>query len=179
MFEFTLIFNGRLSTQSHTKMKFSYRRYFLKQLKELREHLIADGAPESCNFKAEDRIVVGPFTFCPLVTKASRKVIDLDITLLSNCEPGCCKEHPTGDLDNYLKVLIDGLRMAQTMNEVRDEKPLSGEGPFYTLCEDDQQIKSINISHYRNYNAKEKGVRGKGSEIFALIKVKISEKYCL
>ena len=178
MIEFVLIFRGKLSTTSYAKQKFEYRRQFKKQLEKLKAHLHDDGAPSEYNFREENRFIVGPFTFLPLVTKKSRRLVDLDITLLSEWEPGCNHNYPTGDIDNLLKQLLDGLRMAQNMNEVRSEKPHDGEKVFLTVLEDDQQVRSINIHHYKNLNILSKGSGAKRSEIMAIIKVKVSEKYC-
>lgn len=178
MIEFVLVFTGKISTTSHTKMKFEYRRQFRKQLKLLDQHLKDDEAPPEQTFRQENRRVVGPFTFLPYVTKDSRRVVDLDITFLSSCEPGCGVAYPTGDLDNFLKQLLDGLRMAQNMNEVRTEKPRDDEKPFHCLLEDDQQVRTINIQHFKHLSPMSKSPKGIRNEVKAIIKVKISEKYC-
>ncbi len=177
MTEIVLIYSGKLSTTSHIKMKFDYRRKFREQLAKYQKHMLEDGAPLEMTFRPEDRKVVGDFIFYPLITKESRRVVDLDITLLSDCEPGCRLSHPTGDLDNYLKSMIDGLRMAQTMNEIRSEKTKEGENPFYCLLEDDQQIRKINIQHHKNYTRTGKQTKAANSEVFAMIKVSVCEKY--
>lgn len=178
MFELILTYSGKLSTTSHAKMKFDYRRSFREQLERYQQHMLDDDAPAEMTFRPEDQRVVGPFVFHPLITKESRRVVDLDITLLSDFEPACSATHPTGDLDNYLKAVIDGMRMAQSMNEVRSEKPKKDENPFKCLLEDDQQIRRINIQSHKNYSRPQNYKNGKGSEVFVIIKVKVCEKYC-
>lgn len=180
MLEFILTFRGRLSTTSHVKMKFTYRRQFLEQLRVFRDHMKMDNAPPDLNFQPENQIRVEEFLFIPLVTKRSKRVVDLDIILLTNSGPAASTQYPTGDIDNYLKALLDGLRMAQTKNEIRDEKPLKGEEQFFCLLEDDQSVRNINITHHKNFTpqiAKGDPKNKKGAEVFALIKVKIFDKY--
>ena len=175
--EFYLNYQGTLSTTGHAKLKFIYRRAFLKQLKQLDEYYKANGVPDHMGFSKEKLKTVGPFQFLPLVTRNSNLEVDLDIVLLSQMGPGGDKQS-FGDLDNLLKALVDGLRMAQNANEIRNEVPGVGETPFHCLLEDDQVIRNIQISHKKLFFAsKASEKRGRAQEIFALIKVKIAHKF--
>jgi len=176
--EFYLNYKGTLSTTGHAKLKFIYRRAFLKQLRELDEYYKTSGLPEHMGFSAEKLKVVGPFQFIPLVTRNSNLEVSLDIVLLSQTGPGGDKQS-FGDVDNLLKVLIDGLRMAQNANEIRNELPGKGESPFLCLLEDDQVVKSIKITHNKYFfSSKEVVKKGRsGQEFFVLIKVKVAEKF--
>ena len=177
MQELVLIYDKTLSTTGHTKNKFGLRRHFHEQLKRLQKYLINDGAPPQFNFLPENRKVVGEFTFLPLVTKASRRQIDLEILVLSDCDAACNSSYPTGDIDNYAKVLLDGLRMAQTQNEIRDHTPGESEDLLYVLMEDDQCVRNINITHHKNLYPHLDQTPMRGREVFVVIKVKIFDKY--
>lgn len=174
--EFYLNYHGTLSTTGHAKQKFLYRRTFLKQLKTLDEHYKVNGVSERLGF-TEDKIrEAGAFKFLPLVTRDGPQEVLLDITLLSQTGPGGSKQSH-GDLDNLLKALIDGLRMAQNANEIRSELPEAGETPFFCLLEDDQIVKNIHISHNKLFFPSKNLNKTKGQEIFALIKVTIVPKF--
>lgn len=172
--EIFLSYQGTISTTGHTRQKFTYRRAFLAQLKLLDAYLREQEAPESETFSPGKIRPVGAFNFLPLVTKSCKKVIDLEITLLSHAEPSCNHNYPTGDLDNLLKALLDGLRMAQNKNEIRSELPGEGETPFLCLLEDDQMVRHINIRHDRLLFTEKKVGQ---NEIFTLIKVSILPKF--
>ncbi len=175
--EFYLNYNGTLLTTGHAKLKFIYRRTFLRQLKELDEYYKSNGVPEHMGFSSSKIKEVGPFKFLPLVTRDSNLEVDLDIILLSQMGPGGEKQS-FGDLDNLLKALIDGLRMAQNANEIRNEVPGKGEAPFLCLLEDDQVIRNIQISHKKLFFPTSGYVKkGRAQEIFALIKVKVAQKF--
>src|SRR3989338_8027892 len=150
MLEFVLSYQGTLSTTGHTRAKFALMRYFNTQLTNLQNYLIEDQAPAECMFRSENRRMVGEFTFLPLVTNASRQVIDLDILFLSESDASCKANFPTGDLDNYTKTLLDGLRMAQNLNETRDLAPIENEGVIHVLMEDDQLVRNLKITHHKN-----------------------------
>jgi hypothetical protein len=173
--EFFLSYQGSLFTTGHVKQKFKYRRTFMTQLMELDQYLKDHKVPSHLGFAPEKMRSVGPFRFLPLITTSCENVVDIDITLLSLCEPCCAKGYPTGDIDNILKAILDGLRMAQNQNEIRNETPQAGENPFYCLMEDDQIIRNIQVKHERLLFPTSKKLTEK--EIFALIKVRIAPKF--
>jgi len=171
-----LSYSGVTSTTGHVEKKFIYRRYFRKQLKELERHLIERQCPSSLNFKQECAKKVGDFVFLPLVTNKCNKVIDFNFTFLSHFEPGNGLAFPTGDTDNHLKALLDGLRMPNTKNEIRTEKPTEDEKIFHTLMEDDGIVRKITIEHQKllfDSGAKKPDLK----EVFVLIEANILPKY--
>ena len=174
--EFYLSFNGSLSTTGHAKQKFVYRRAFLKQLKKLDQHYKDNGVSERIGFTHDKLKRVGAFNFLPLVARDGGQEVNLEITLLSHLGPGG-KKQSTGDLDNLLKVLIDGLRMAQNHNEIRNELPQEGEETFFCLLEDDQVIRNIQVTHNKLFFPSKNLHKAKGQEMFAMIKVTIVPKF--
>ena len=178
MHEFFLSYQGPLSTTGHARAKFALRRHFDRQLRRFQHYLEEDQAPPEFSFRPENRMIVGEFVFNPLVTKSSKKVIVLDFLVLSDCDANCSSSFPTGDLDNYAKTILDGLRMAQTMNEIRDHTPHENEHELLVLMEDDQIIRNLNISHHKNLFPNLEDSKLKCREVFVLIKVKIFDKYC-
>ena len=175
--EFYLTFQGPVSTTGHAASKFKVRRSIHTQLKKLSEHYKDHDVPAAHSFGTEKMKRVEDFLFLPLVTTSCKKVIDLDITLLSHREPHCNKKYPTGDIDNLLKILLDGLRMAQNKNEIRSHSPNEGETPFYCLMEDDQYVNEVKIRHGKLLFPIHGVKKTKNFEVFALILVKIRPKF--
>ncbi|MBS0585877.1 MAG: hypothetical protein JSR76_06215 [Verrucomicrobia bacterium] len=170
--QFYLKYQGKVSTRGHTKQKFEYRRNFLSQLKRVHCYLDSYNMSEEIGFCEKKIRKVGPFTFLPLVTKQCQKVVDLDLTILSHMEPCCKHNYPTGDIDNLLKVLLDGLRMPQNSNEIRKEEPLEGESPFYCLLEDDQFIRNIQVRHDKLFfPLQNMPSEIHGTEVFVIIRI--------
>ena len=171
-----LSYEGITSTTGHVAKKFIYRRFFRPQLQELEQHLIERDCPSYLNFNSNNKKNVGEFTFLPLVTNDCRKVIDFNFTFLSHFEPGNGLSFPTGDTDNHLKALLDGLRMPNTINEIRQEKPKRKEEIFHCLMEDDGIVRKINIDHQKLlFDSKTKNRNLK--KVFVLIEVNILPKY--
>lgn len=171
-----LSYMGVTSTTGHVAKKFIYRRYFRPQLKELEKFMVERDYPESFHFNENNKRQVGDFTFLPLVTSHCRKVIDFKFTFLSHFEPGNGLPFPTGDTDNHLKALIDGLRMPNNKNEIRQEKPKKGEKVFHVLMEDDGIVRKIEIEHQKLlFDSKSKPRNMK--EVFVLIEANIVSKY--
>ena len=171
-----LSYEGITSTTGHVAKKFIYRRFFRPQLEQLQEHLIHRKCPDTMNFKLENMKTVGEFNFLPLVSNKCGKVIDLNITFLSHFEPGNGLRFPTGDTDNHLKALLDGLRMPNTINEIREEKPKKGENVFHTLMEDDGLVRKVNIEHQK-YLFDSIGDKKDMKKVFVLIEANILPKY--
>jgi hypothetical protein len=171
-----LSYQGTTSTTGHVEKKFIYRRFFRPQLKELERHLSERNCPECLNFNIDNQKQVGDFIFLPLVTDKCNKVIDFKFTFLSHYEPGNGLNFPTGDTDNHLKALLDGLRMPNTMNEIRTEKPKKGEKLFHCLMEDDGIVRKINIEHQKLLFSGTVS-NDKLKEVFVLIEANIVPKY--
>lgn len=175
--QFYLKYQGKVSTRGHTKQKFEYRRNFLMQLRKVHTYLENHSVTDEVGFSRTKLREVGEFKFLPLVTKQCQKVVDLDLTILSHMEPCCRYNYPTGDIDNLLKVLLDGLRMPQNANEIRKELPLDGEEPFYCLLEDDQFVRNIQVRHDKLFFPLQNiPVETHGTEVFVMICVTISPK---
>ena len=173
--EFFLSYTGNIKTTGHTDTKFRYRRYFLPQFRKMKEHLEANHFPEHMMFSKHKERRVGDFCFSPLVTYDCKKVIDFEIVLLTHFEPACSSRYPTGDADNLLKTLLDSLRMAQNKNEIRGQKPLEGEEPFYCLMEDDQLVRDIKLRHDKLLFPQKENMKKK--DAFILVKAMIHSKY--
>lgn len=170
-----LSYKGVTSTTGHVAKKFIYRRYFRPQLKEFEKHMVDRNYPIASHFSEENLKHVGDFTFLPLVTSKCNKVIDFKFTFLSHFEPGNGLSFPTGDTDNHLKALIDGLRMPNNKNEIRQEKPKKGEKIFHCLMEDDGIVRKITIDHQKLLFDGNKKRNMK--EVFVLIEANIVSKF--
>ncbi|MBL4864196.1 MAG: hypothetical protein JKY63_04805 [Rhodobiaceae bacterium] len=84
------------------------------------------------------------YRFVPLVTKDNALKCHLDILFLRPDEPGHVLK--SGDIDNRLKTLVDGLRLPQSETEMTGiPKPADNENPFYCLLEDDSLISGISV----------------------------------
>jgi hypothetical protein len=69
----------------------------------------------------------------------------LDILFLRRDQPGGVVRHG-GDVDNRIKVLLDGLRMPDRVEELGGLAIDADENPFYCLLEDDKLITEVNIT---------------------------------
>lgn len=173
--EITLSYWGPASTTGHTVKKFELRRNFHNQLINFHSYALDRGIARSKVFPPENRRIVEDFVFLPLVTMNSGLLVDVNFTILSEHEPGHNLSYPTGDTDNLVKGLLDGLRMARNKNETRDQKPRKGEDPFYVLMEDDLSVSRISVVHDRLLFPRPTH-RGQ-KEIFVLIKATIYPKF--
>jgi hypothetical protein len=85
------------------------------------------------------------FNFLPLITEELGLACALDILFLRPDQPGMLIDS-TGDIDNRIKVLFDGLRMPRYADEVEGYAPDAGEDPFFCLLEDDALINEVKIT---------------------------------
>lgn len=83
------------------------------------------------------------FRFIPLVRRKNDFTCDLDILFMRRGSPGDLIV--SGDIDNRVKTLIDGLRVPRECAEV-DGIPDQDEDPFFCLLEDDSLITSLKIT---------------------------------
>lgn len=83
------------------------------------------------------------YRFVPLVLKEFGVTCSLDILFLRRDNPGNLIR-TGGDIDNRIKVLLDGLKMPDS--EIRGFKPEPHENPFFCLLEDDCLITGINVT---------------------------------
>jgi hypothetical protein len=95
--------------------------------------------------------VVGAQEFFPLVRPALKLKCELEIQLLLNHEVASVLTR-TGDLDNRLKTLFDGLRCPQSQQEISRYKPTDID-LYWCLLEDDALIAALRIETHRNFAA--------------------------
>ncbi|MEK7993868.1 MAG: hypothetical protein AAB403_08715 [Planctomycetota bacterium] len=149
--EFHLLYEGRLRANGDLKEKHSLRQCFHKQLRALwqqvplagRDELLADPAPPGTGSVIRR---VGEYKFAPLVCEALSLICELDVLFLRPEPPGAVVTQG-GDIDNRLKTLFDGLRMARLQSEIPPgENPQGDETPFFCLLEDDNLITRVNVA---------------------------------
>jgi hypothetical protein len=83
--------------------------------------------------------------FIPLISEAGGFTCSLDILFLRRDNPGGIIES-SGDIDNRLKVLLDGLRMPTDVKELGGISIEDDENPFYCLLENDTLITRISVT---------------------------------
>ncbi len=94
--------------------------------------------------EAKDRLGNANYAFCPIVSSALGLQCAVDILLLR--EDAVAGVYKSGDLDNRIKTLIDGLTMPRTSDQIpANSIPGAGETPFYTLLADDNIISSLKV----------------------------------
>jgi len=149
--EFRLTYRGRLPAAStsdkRSKEKHEIRRALHPQLKTLWETHQRLRAPHINHHMLEGHLLRNEFgyRYLPLVCNYFNSVCELDILFLRRDEPGNLIRSG-GDLDNRLKVLFDGLRRAQSSDEVGNGTPTADEDPFYTLLEDDSLVTTVKVT---------------------------------
>ena len=169
--DFRLIYKGSLPAAasgkggSRAKDKHQLRKHFHKQLRELwKQHPDLRRQSESRYYSLHGSIyrTVAPDgktwvehladnhqrcggRFVPLVTKEGGFTCSLDILFLRRDNPGNLIASG-GDIDNRIKVLIDGLRMPDVVTELGGLPFDSDENPFYCVLEDDALITQISVT---------------------------------
>jgi hypothetical protein len=94
--------------------------------------------------KANKRHKNAHHIFCPLVSTALGLQCSIDILLLR--EDAVAGVYKSGDLDNRIKTLIDGLTTPRTSDQIpANSMPSTDETPFYTLLADDNIISSLKV----------------------------------
>ena len=84
--------------------------------------------------------------FVPLVSELGGFTCALDILFLRRDNPGSMLQSG-GDIDNRIKVLLDGLRMPKILAELGGMSlDPNFENPFFCLLEDDSLITKISIT---------------------------------
>ncbi len=171
--DFRLIYKGPLPAAasgkggSRVKDKHRLRKHFHKQLRELWQqhpdlkrqselhyykllgqiHRVPAGVPDTkpwIEHIADDHQRFGG-RFVPLVTKEGGLTCSLDILFLRRDGPGNLIRSG-GDLDNRIKVLMDGLRMPDTFPELGGFQIEPDENPFHCLLEDDALVTQISVT---------------------------------
>lgn len=84
--------------------------------------------------------------FVPLISEAGGFTCSLDILFLRRDNPGSLIANG-GDIDNRIKVLFDGLRMPNTVQELGGYQIDSNdENPFFCLLEDDRLVTKVSVT---------------------------------
>jgi hypothetical protein len=83
--------------------------------------------------------------FVPLVSEAGGFTCSLDILFLRRDNPGHLISSG-GDIDNRIKVLLDGLKMPSTVAELGGLPLEPDENPFFCLLEDDNLVTSVSVT---------------------------------
>lgn len=148
--KFVLTYKGDLPARSRgiSSDKHAIRKQIHPQLKNLWEQVPLnssrpklvdryDGNPNEIQLSRN----VGDFRFVPLVSSKQGwdLIAKLDILFLRPSAPGDLIRNG-GDLDNRLKILIDGQRLPALTELPDGEKPSSSESPFFVLLEDDALV---------------------------------------
>jgi hypothetical protein len=81
----------------------------------------------------------------PLVSEAGGFTCSLEILFLRRGQPGDLIASG-GDIDNRIKVLLDGLRMPKDGAEFGGLAIDVGEDPFFCLLEDDNLVTNITVT---------------------------------
>src|SRR5262249_13946513 len=147
---FRLVFDGSLPADNDRKStvlpKQNIRRKIHAQLIELfRTHpalkpeaLIQDeihfiGDP-GLKMDTAEKMIIGNFTFSPLVREKLFTTCHLDILLLRRAKPGSIV-FPGGDVDNRIKVLLDALRVPDQPSQLPvNDVPRENKNPFFVSC---------------------------------------------
>jgi hypothetical protein len=145
LMEFRLIYRGQLPAESSSprvKEKHAIRRALHPQLKELwgQYKFLSDNV----EFFAKNWNRCG-FRFVPLLTEDNIETCSIDILFLRRDHPGNIIRSG-GDIDNRLKVLFDGMRIAENCNQLGGAVPEEGEDPFFCLLQDDSLITQVSVN---------------------------------
>ena len=147
--EFTLVYDGKLTSNANASRKHQLRQQFHQQLKELwNQEPLAHLKDEILRGSPPDRLPVLPiprkqYEFAPLVHSKLHLVAELHITMLLAGPLGQIIRRG-GDIDNRLKTLLDALTVPD-QNQAPDGNPNPGEQPFFCLLEDDKLITGLSV----------------------------------
>lgn len=134
--DFTLYYDGILTSNAKAAYKQRIREQFHEQLKELwDQEPLANLEPEL--YPRKD------FSFAPLVHSQMRLIAEIDIVMLLPGSPGQIIRRG-GDIDNRLKTLLDALTMPDP-NQTPDGSPNLDQTPFFCLLEDDKLITGLSV----------------------------------
>ncbi len=141
--------------ESKLKAVWAIRDYINPQLKKLFEtHHALQGRTEESRVLMHaliPRIVVDGHLFFPLARSSFKLKCGLDITMLVNHDPASVVTR-SGDLDNRLKTLFDGLRTPASHQEIKRFKDVGAPDAddYFCLLQDDGLITSLRIETLRN-----------------------------
>ena len=161
--EFRLVYKGPLPAQrgggggGRNTEKHQIRLALHGQLRTLwREHWFLSSweKPEGAQGRTSADVMADNWQRCsmrflPLVNSKSRLACALDILFLRRDPPGS-PIITGGDIDNRLKVLLDGLKMPKDCSQLPAKwQPEPTQNPLYCLMEDDSLITEIKVTSDR------------------------------
>ncbi len=162
--EFRLVYKGRVPSQQASKgvgeAKHNIRLAVHEQLQALwREHPVLrewarfdDAEAQQARSHADilaDNYQRCNMRFLPLVNNRAGLACALDILFLRRDPPGS-PIISGGDIDNRLKVLLDGLKMPKECSQLpRNWQPGPTHDPLHCLMEDDNLITEIKVTSDR------------------------------
>ncbi len=163
--EFRLVYKGLLPSQksggggARNQEKHQIRLAMHEQLKLLwREHPLLKGWFNRVSLDRDARTHIDElgdkfqkckFRFLPLVNNVSGLACSLDILFLRRDPPGT-PIISGGDMDNRLKVLLDGLKMPRECGQIPSKwKQDPTHDPLFCLMEDDNLITEIKVTSDR------------------------------
>jgi hypothetical protein len=143
VFKFHLRYTGKLPSNGNIESKEGVRAALAPQLAELwrRAPLTSLTSEQAVEYFTNDRNGV-PFRY--VVARVVNLRCDLDILILhgSNESP----EYTTGDVDNRLKTLLDGLRTRSRTELAKADAPVDPvTGYADVLLEDDSLVESLRV----------------------------------
>ena len=156
LMEFRLFYRGPLRANGNPKDKQIIRRAFHPQLKKLwtlepLEHHTKEPGNYLSEFPREgESSVIHPvsdFKCACLVSERFKTHAELDILFLRPEPVGHIIHTGSGDIDNRLKTLFDGLRMPLAIQEIPPgDSPITEETPFHCLLSDDALISKVAVT---------------------------------
>jgi hypothetical protein len=130
----------RIRREVHLQM-----RAFWQQHPSLKVRWIAEGKEPPLVQQHADEYARYGFRWVPLVPKGEGVSVSLNILVLRREDPYRIFED-TGDIDNRIKTLLDGLRMPRQLSELDGATPQDGEDPFFVVMEDDVSVAELNVT---------------------------------
>jgi hypothetical protein len=192
--EFRPVYKGRIPSQqvSHgvSEAKHHIRLAMHDQLKLLwHEHPVLQGwskfaEAESQQARSHADILADNYQRCnmkflPLVNNKSGLACALDILFLRRDPPGS-PIITGGDIDNRLKVLIDGLKMPQEGSQLpAGWKPGPEHDPLYCLMQDDGMITEIKVTTDRLLIPREQDEHRNSVELVIHVTTKIVKPFIM
>lgn len=192
--EFRLIYKGRIPSQQASigvgEAKHQIRLAVHEQLKLLwHEHpVLKDWAKfdiaEAQQARSYADILADNYQRCnmrflPLVNNRSGLACALDILFLRRDPPGS-PIISGGDIDNRLKVLIDGLKMPQECSQLpAGWRPGPEHDPLYCLMQDDGMITEIKVTSDRLLTLREQDEHRNAVQIVIHVTTKIVKPWVL
>jgi hypothetical protein len=161
--EFHLLYSGELKISGGLEAKHAIRKEINPQLAQLWDTHPALHQMKEHNFpifgenfthkdygivtldQFANQFRIGDFRFVPLICNSFLTTCSLDILFLRCARPGRLLSE-SGDIDNRIKTLFDGLRIPTPGQEIAGLTP-SGpqEDPFFSLLENDSLITDFRV----------------------------------